>query len=61
LNAAFKSFQPHEGGIQALRSVAGEASVTKGHFWCTPLADGEARPDHDQRKLTGNTLWMVLS
>ena len=36
LNAAFMPFQPHESGIQALRSVAGEASVTKARFLCTP-------------------------
>jgi hypothetical protein len=60
LNAAFMSFQPHESGIHALRSVAGEASVTKARFRCTPKPTAQARADHDQHKLTRNTLWMVL-
>jgi hypothetical protein len=36
LNAVFMSFQPYESGIQALRSGAGEASVMKARFRCTP-------------------------
>jgi hypothetical protein len=51
LNAAFMSFQPHEGGIQALRSGAGEAKVTKARFRVHGAADGEARADHDHHKL----------
>jgi hypothetical protein len=42
VNAAFMSFQPHESGIHAVRSVAGEASVTEVRFWRAPQADGEA-------------------
>jgi hypothetical protein len=36
MNAAFMSFQPHESGIHAVRSGAGEASVTKVRFRCAP-------------------------
>jgi hypothetical protein len=56
MNAAFMSFQPHESGIHAVWSGAGGASVTKVPFPVHATADGEARADHDQRKLTGNTL-----
>jgi hypothetical protein len=34
MNAAFMSFQPHESGIHAVWSGAGEASVTKVRFRC---------------------------
>jgi hypothetical protein len=32
VDAAFMSFQPHESGIHALQSGAGEASVTEVRF-----------------------------
>jgi hypothetical protein len=32
MNAAFMSFKPHESGIHAVRSGAGEASVTECHI-----------------------------
>jgi hypothetical protein len=34
MNAAFMSFQPHESGIHAVRSGAGEGSVTEVRFRC---------------------------
>jgi len=37
VNAAFMSFQPHESGIHAIWSGAGEASVTKVRFRCVFL------------------------
>jgi hypothetical protein len=36
VNAAFTSSQPHEGGIHAVWSGAGESSVTEVHFRCAP-------------------------
>ena len=36
VNAAFMSFQPHESGIHAVWSGAGEADVTEVRFRCTP-------------------------
>jgi hypothetical protein len=36
VDAAFMSFQRHEGGIHAVWTGAGEASVTKVRFWCAP-------------------------
>jgi hypothetical protein len=49
-NAAFMSSQPRDSGIHALRSGAGEASVTEVRFRCAPrpvarrgAAGGEAR------------------
>jgi hypothetical protein len=36
MNAAFMSFQRHEGGIHAVRSGAGEASVTEVRFRRAP-------------------------
>ena len=56
MNAAFMSFQPRESGIHAVRSGAGEASVTEVRFWCAPQAGGEARTDHDQLKLSSIAL-----
>jgi hypothetical protein len=40
VDAAFMSFQPHESGIHALQSGAGEASVTEVRFRRT-AAGGE--------------------
>jgi hypothetical protein len=40
MDASFTSFQPHESGIHALQSGAGEAGVTEVRFWRT-AADGE--------------------
>jgi hypothetical protein len=39
MDAAFMSFQPHESGIHAVWSGAGEASVTKVRFKGTPARD----------------------
>jgi hypothetical protein len=61
MNAAFMSLQPRESGTHAVCLGAGEASVTEVRFRCAPQAGGEARADHDQLKLTVDTLLMVLS
>jgi hypothetical protein len=49
MDAAFMSFQPHESGIHAVRSGAGEASVTRVRFWCAPRPPAaaviQARPE----------------
>ena len=60
MDAAFMSFQPHESGIHAVQPGAGEASVMEVRFRCAAAGD-EARADHDQLKLTGKALQMVLS
>jgi hypothetical protein len=44
MNAAFMSSQQHERGIHALRSGAGEASVTKVRFRARRDSFGD--PDH---------------
>jgi hypothetical protein len=43
VNAAFMSFQPHEGGIHAVWPGSGEASVTEVRFRCVlwPVARRE--------------------
>jgi hypothetical protein len=38
MNAAFMSFQPHESGIHAVWSGAGEARGTEVGFGCAPRA-----------------------
>jgi hypothetical protein len=38
MNAAFMSFQPHESGIHAVWSGAGEARGTEVRFRCAALA-----------------------
>jgi hypothetical protein len=48
MNAAFMPFQPHEGGIHAVWSAAGEASVTEVRFRCTP------RPVAERERTTIN-------
>jgi hypothetical protein len=47
------SSQPHESGIHAVWPGAGEASVTEVPFPAGTAADGEARADHDQLRLSG--------
>jgi hypothetical protein len=44
VNAAFMPFQPHEGGIHAVWSGAGEASATEVRFQCATVGS-EARAD----------------
>src|SRR6516162_3283949 len=61
MDAAFMSFQQHGSGNHAVpvrcwRGGWGQECVSGG-----AVATGEARADQDQLKLTGNTLWMVLS
>jgi hypothetical protein len=46
------SSQPHESGIHAVRSGAGEVSVTEVRFPAGTAAGGKARADHDQLTLT---------
>jgi hypothetical protein len=57
VNAAFMSFEQHESGIHAVRSGAGEASVTEVRFRWGIAAGGEdasgSRADQDQLKLSG--------
>jgi hypothetical protein len=50
MNAAFMSFQPHDSGIHAVWSGAGESSVTEVRFRCAPLTDGAARADQERIK-----------
>jgi hypothetical protein len=48
MDAAFTSFQPHESGIHAVWSGAGEVSVTEIRFRCTPRAVARRERTHDQ-------------
>jgi hypothetical protein len=56
MNAAFMSFQPHESGIHAVWSGAGEGSLTEVRFWCAPRPVARGERTTIQRELTGNML-----
>ena len=52
MNAAFMSFQPHESGIHAVWSGAGEASVTEVRFRWGTAAGGAARAHQERIKIS---------
>jgi hypothetical protein len=56
MNAAFMSFQRHEGGIHAVWPGAGEASVTGIRFQCAPRLMARRERIKINSRLTGNTL-----
>jgi hypothetical protein len=52
LNAAFMSSQPHESGIHAVWSGAGEANVTEVRFRWGAAAGGETRAHQERIKIS---------